>query len=71
MADIELKIGINWGLSGGPSLSKVEVFSAQSYGETTNSQNSDDKVKKLTLDSHSVFVSYCNILTYFHVMNNK
>ena len=43
----------------------------QSYTEKTNSQNNDDKVKTLTLGSHSVSVNYCNILVYFCVMNNK
>ena len=23
------------------------------------------------LGSHSIFVNYCNILAYFHIMNNK
>ena len=44
----------------------------QSNTENTNGQNNNDKVKKPTLGSHSVFVNYCmHIFVYFCITNNK
>ena len=43
----------------------------QSYTEDTNGQNNDDKTKKPTFGSHSIFVNYCNILAYFCITHNK
>ena len=44
----------------------------QSYREKTNGQNNDDKAKKPTLGSHSIFGNYCIIIAlYFRVMKKK
>ena len=37
----------------------------------TNGQNNDDKAKKPTLGSYSIFVNYCNIIAQFHVTKTK
>ena len=47
------------------------IIAKTSYRENTNAQNNDDKVKKPTLESHSVSINYCNIFAYFHITDNK